>query len=508
MRNMYYVDMHCHPALKPYSWYKRIKQGKGPSKERDVKQTSLWHRDPPDRCDRLLNILLGLTKFTQSDFTTLAEGNVKIISACLNPIERGLFTAKGRLDKIAPRLIKFIVELRIEFIEGIRKKQRNYFTDLKEEYKFYKREEKNQDPTSKDQFILTRNYCDIENNLNDPEKNIISVFFSIEGCHVFNNGGLENSFKEDKEIVVETKNIQIVKKNIQEVKKWCNPPLYVSIAHHMNNDLCGHARSLSSAIGKRIDQEEGMNGGFSRIGEAVLHELLKKNPCRIYIDIKHMSTNSRVRYYEILDSENYIKERIPVIVSHGAVNGLKEIPPRTKGEEFNSGDINFYDDEIIRIHRSGGFLGIQLDERRLYPETQKRSERWTSSRKERWKRQSKAVWNQIYHIAKVLDDEGLYGWDTATIGSDNDGIVDTLNGYWTSKEFGILEEYLFRHAHEFLNSIAACSFQNPENTEVSACEIIDSFIRGKAQRFLEEFYTDDARFTTNQEERIPCEDPG
>ena len=98
MRNMYYVDMHCHPALKPFSWTikRRMKRkvATDPWQVRNVK-TSLWYDDPPQRFDRLFNKILTLTKFTQSDLRTLTKGNVKIISASLSPIERGLFTFPG-----------------------------------------------------------------------------------------------------------------------------------------------------------------------------------------------------------------------------------------------------------------------------------------------------------------------------------------------------------------------------------------------------------------------------
>ena len=79
MRNMYYVDMHCHPAIKPFSWTKTEKK-KNNGQGRNAK-TSLWFNDPPTRRDKKLNKIIGLTKFTQSDFRTLRKGNVKIISA-------------------------------------------------------------------------------------------------------------------------------------------------------------------------------------------------------------------------------------------------------------------------------------------------------------------------------------------------------------------------------------------------------------------------------------------
>ena len=342
-------------------------------------------------------------------------------------------------------------------------------------------------------FELTKNYSQIKKNLGDNKKDIISVFFSIEGCHVFNNIGLKSIIP-----------AHGVLNNIQTVKEWDYPPLYVSMAHHINNDLCGHAKSLSGLLGIIINQKKGLDQGFTKLGEEVLHKLLKEEPRRIYIDIKHMNVKSRIEYYDILDRD-YKGKCIPVLVSHGAVSGRKLIKP-WKGEEFNTEDINFFDDEIIKIHCSGGFLGIQLDERRLCPITQERSKRWRINRAERLSCHSKFVWNQICHIAEVLDDKGLFGWGTATIGSDYDGIVDSLNGYWTSDYFGIFEENLLIHASKYLKANPLKN--HPDNNPIDPEEVINRFMRDNALQFLENFYKDDVSIVKNQEKDTLCEEVG
>ncbi len=500
MRNMYYVDMHCHPALKPYSW--SIKKSQNLRHGRNEK-TSLWYNDPPKGLDKAINKFVTLTKFTQSDFRTLTKGNVKIISACLNPIERGLFTYRWPFKLIGFIVLKIVLEVGFAYILLSRKKKVSYFDSLQNEYNYFLEEEKLQNDNKVEyphQFKLTRDFSQIDANLKETEIDIISVFFSIEGCHVFNNSGKKESFPEE-----------VVMQNIQAVKDWEYRPLYVSISHHMNNDLCGHAKSLSPLLGKIINQEEGMGKGFSDLGEKVLHKLLEKDTGRIYIDIKHMSAESRIRYYEILDTD-YKDEPIPVLASHGAVNGReaiddKEIGKRGKGKgKFNNEDINFCDDEIIRMHCTGGFLGIQLDERRLCPQNQKRRKRRKRKRGERLRCHSFIVWNQIRHIAEVLDKKGLFGWDTATIGSDYDGIVDPPNGYWTSDDFGILEENLLFHATTYMNK--SNDLKDPRNKSISPEEIIKRFMRDNALQFLKNFFTDDVRITKNQEKDTPCKEAG
>jgi len=513
MRNMYYVDMHCHPAFKPYSWV--LLNGKGSRHCRNV-ESSLWYNDPPKKRDRKLNRNWGLTRFRQSDFRTLTKGDVKIISACLSPIEIGLFMPRWPAKIFGFILIKTITEASFKFIRLVRKKNRDYFKELEAEYEYYRCEEREQQKgTFPTLFKLTNNYEEIEPDLKGPNKDTIYVFFSIEGCHVFNNGGLKNIL-EDKEAV---------KKNIQKVKKWKHPPLYVSIAHHLNNDLCGHAKSLPSILGWAVNQKKGMEEGFTDMGKEVLYELLNKDNGRIFIDIKHMNVKSRIEYYKILDTISDGK-CIPVLVTHGAVNGRESIEGKDKEKNnsgaiemyqsegqlgFYDGDINIFDNEIIIMEKTGGFLGIQLDERRLCSAEQKKLGKRKKIRGEQLYHQAGLVWKQIRYIAEVLDEKGKFGWGTATIGSDYDGLVDPPNGYWTSDDFGILEENLIHHAVEYFSKFT--KVKQPKNLpkqdedpdqamayiQEFAQEVIDLFMRGNAQRFLKEFFCRDARFPENKE---------
>jgi microsomal dipeptidase-like Zn-dependent dipeptidase len=281
----------------------------------------------------------------------------------------------------------------------------------------------------------------------------------------------------------------------------------------MNNDLCGHAKSLPPLLARFINQTDGLGKGFTDMGKVVLKELLKKDKGRIYIDIKHMSAKSREEYYKILD-DDYQNDPIPVLASHGAVNGRKSIGSR--GEDifnnedklkFNNEDVNFFNDEIIRMEKTGGFLGIQLDERRLCcPEQKKRERKKKRNRGEQLYYQAGLVWKQIRYIAEVLDKEEKFGWGTATIGSDYDGAVDPPNGYWTSDDFGILEENLIHHADKYLSSSPPLLCKN--NYEIEPQEVIDLFMRGNAQRFLKDFLCGDARIAKNQEKDTLCEEAG
>jgi hypothetical protein len=45
---------------------------------------------------------------------------------------------------------------------------------------------------------------------------------------------------------------------------------------------------------------------------------------------------------------------------------------------------------------------------------------------------SKLIWNQIQHIAEVLNINDQYAWGIQCIGSDYDGMINSLNGFWTA----------------------------------------------------------------------------
>ncbi len=137
------------------------------------------------------------------------------------------------------------------------------------------------------------------------------VILAIEGAHVFNSGlQMMGRTADETEVLM----------NVDRVKKWDNRLFYIGMAHHFDNELVGHAKSLTGLV-----------------------------------------SNLEVEYPD---------ETIPLLVSHGAATGLKSSSDLVGDDILNSGkfqtyDINFYDDEIVRIGKSGGLFGIQFDERRL-----------------------------------------------------------------------------------------------------------------------------------------------
>lgn len=472
-----YVDFHCHSAMKPYGKshnYKKI----GWNNPNRGRSNSIWKYNPPSFFDKILNYIIHLTKFSQANFSSLAKGNVDIVCVSLYPIEKWFFQNKIKNE--------FIKDIASNFATGVGRKRvntvqamTNYFKDVEMEYDFYKQQNGRviKLPEGKFQYKLVNSYADIDAIIIANENNpvtTICVIMSIEGLHVLNTDITKPPIEAD------------FIANLQKIKNWENPPLFVSVAHHFWNHLCGHAESFTKLVKSKVDQSEGMNTGFTALGKKVVHALLDNtNGKRILIDIKHMSITSRKDYYAIIDADPKYKD-LPIIVSHGAANGLQSFGDTDQtgskvAKKLNPVPINFYNDEIIRIAKSKGILGLQLDERRIASEDTLKHTKHSARRSKIMHYRSELLWNQIQYVLEVLDDEGLFAWDCLVLGTDFDGIIDPLNSFWTSEELPYLADFLERHAYNYMQ---AANFNVPEN-KLEAAEIVARVMSENGHTFLE-----------------------
>jgi microsomal dipeptidase-like Zn-dependent dipeptidase len=240
-----------------------------------------------------------------------------------------------------------------------------------------------------------------------------------------------------------------------------------------------------------------MDTSFNALGWKVIKSLLDNtNGKRIYIDIKHMSYKSRIEYYRYLKtnySSEYAARELPLIISHGACNGLssKENPVYHPGLEATAknmyaADINFYDVELIELAKSGGIIGLQLDERRIGSKSFIKSLKKGDSTNEKRHYGSKLLWNNIQHIVQLLDAHGLFAWDCIALGSDNDGIIDPINYFWTSEDFDDLVQYIERHAYNFLTN-PETKFNVSANA-ISAAEAVHRVFYGNSFEFFRKYF--------------------
>ncbi|MEY8021828.1 membrane dipeptidase [Muriicola sp. SD30] len=479
--NNNYIDFHCHPSLKPFGKsFNAQPVGENTADRRRKK--SIWYYDPPSVFDKILNYISGLTKFSQSNFTALTLGGVSTVCVSLYPLEKWFIRNRMKNELILDLASNFALGIgakRVDHIQGIK----DYFEDLVLQYEYYRQLDGKVFRISgnKVRYKLVKNYEDIKRyREEEPASKIrtIAVIISIEGLHVLNTG------------LGKTPTEAEVLQNIDTIKNWEFKPFFVTVAHHFWNYICGHAPSLTGIILKYTDQEEGLGEGFTSLGKKVLMRMLDNTDGRrILPDIKHMSINARKEYYDMLDNGGNDFKDIPVIVSHGACNGLHSFEDPTPVYQetaavLNPVTINFFDEELVRIARSGGIIGLQLDERRIANKQTLKNTKKSVKRHKIMHYRSELLWNQIRHILTVLDSREIFAWDCMAIGSDFDGIIDSLNGFWTAEELPFLADFLERHAYNFMENV---SLKLPEN-RIDADEIIQRIFSENGDRFLSRYY--------------------
>ncbi len=462
------ADIHCHPNLKPFghSFYSRNRSS--------YNNAHVWFYDPPGIFSKCLNALTGLTKFRQTDFSTMAKANVRLAFVSLYPFEKGFFHPGPLNSLVAANLANFITGIGVERIRHLQK-HTNYYEDLCNEYEFLKNSCKKFTVDAREitwQFVA--NARETEQVL--ETENGIAVIPTIEGAHVFNTGLQAYGKMLAEEMVLQ---------HVDLLKQWDYPPFFITFAHNFNNDLCGHARSLER-LGKLVDQQNNLDAGFSPLGLKVLHALLStRNGRPIYIDIKHMSLRARIEYFDILKSE--YNDQIPVIVSHGAVTGtsLHEKGKPDPSSNFCRDDINFFDEELVKIAQTGGLFGLQLDSCRL-TKTNSHHSLLKSFSRNAFEQSVDIVWQHIKHIAEVLDQARLFGWGHVSIGSDFDGTINPLNGIWTAENYQMLAEHLVLRVETYLQSNNP--LQLPENKNISAQEVVERFVFRNVVDFVYRYY--------------------
>ena len=470
-RPSFFVDIHCHPTFRPYTQsFKRD----AINSRHHTDRHSIWYYRKPGFFKRLINRLASVTPFNQGSFAQFYKGNTRVVCAALYPFEQNFVNnrlGKGLLAHWPNQLVAGINRQRTRNLRSLQ--NFDYFGELQREFQWLVQlnEQKVQTPDgSWARYKLVRSFGEIHETLTQADNHTIAVILTIEGAHSFGTG-----LNRDYELSPELFRAKILD-HVNVVKKWPYKPLFITFAHFFDNELCGHAATVSGIARHILDQDLRLNEGFSQLGLHVVERLLDNTDGkRILIDIKHMSRNARLQYYNWLEA-NYPHENIPIIASHGAVSG---IPSHTA--PFNNDDINFHDDEIIRIAQTGGLFGLQLDERRIASSDSIKTARTPGNHRKRLYRFAKLVWKQIQHVAELLDTVGLPAWDILCLGTDFDGQINPIKGYWTTEELEDLAFYLHRHAEAYLSTHR---FQQASNV-ISADEVIARVMFQNAMGFFE-----------------------
>ena len=459
-----FADLHCHPTLKSYG-----RSFDNP--ENFPVQADIWYQKKPDTASLFLQRLTGITRFSQADFKSMASARVRYAFVSLYPFEKSFFFGRNLPDRVAARIASWVTSIgyrRVRHIQG----HRDYFEDLMGEFRFL------QESAREHEFDGYRYSWGFLGERSEhgagPNRFHVQVVPTIEGAHILNTGLLPFGRPTNRQEVFD---------NIRQLKLLPHPPLFITLAHNFNNELCGHAPSLQSLEGM-VDQSENMGAGFSPLGWETLERLLDPmagNP--IYIDLKHMSLASRNAFYSWHRDQ---KHQVPFLVSHGAFTGCGFGAPAHSASCFAHDEINFYDEELVILAQSGGVFGLQLDAKRLAPGKSIRKSILPATRLVRVRKAAEILWNQIRHAAEVLDAHGLPAWDTLCIGSDFDGTINPLDGVWSAREFNLMANTLLQCATSYLDGNPPLTLRT--NREVPPESLIRKFAIGNAERFLNKYW--------------------
>lgn len=446
-------DLHSHFSFKPAN-----SERAGSDDVPDIDHWRERFKDEEDYSHFIAWADRDVVKSSQLNGDAALVGGFGTILNGFYPLEQG-FTHPAFNRELAT-----LVGFATKELESIMERRASYMQHLQREYDNLRAglALNGPDPAGK-RYVLVNSYADWLAEQGKPQT--ICIINSVEGAHAFADNILDAAGQPMSVLGAERKHIrraggdglgafhgyiQGILANIDRVKRWQHTPLFVTLAHHYYNTLCGHSPSLTSAVAALVPQdgrtphETGsrmvryFDVGIRSWGYRVVARLLNNTDPngqpvrRILIDTKHMSPQARWDYYtNVIDSRNAQGDEIPIVVSHTAVSGRASMKATIDGNNsptgefdlqpgdesasryFYRGVINLFDDEIVRVVDSDGIMGLMIDERRIMgvelpPEAglsmdrfqlvarQNRAEmaRWTTTRNEHaWGRIDTAIYN-------------------------------------------------------------------------------------------------------------------
>lgn len=476
-----FADIHCHPHIRSYN---RLHKPWNPSIS---KQYHPWWIILPEL--KISASGIRVTNYSQCDLVQVINANVKLAIVSLYPLEKGWVTGPKNIDqrgiysnamfgnignddiKKQEFLYNIFPKLPPEKIKFYQSEQYDYFTELRSQHEYLIK--KNGIESQSELFVRATKKVMI-----NPHKlkKKCPVELDATGTYVFAKNG-----KHAKEIIDEGKTafimsieganifnshepIEEVKKKIMEVKGWEESLFFITFTHHFNNHLAGHAHSIPDIGTNLINQDEGVNAGFTDDGREVLRLLLSidknnnkvnKNGRRVLIDVKHLSVVARREFYdEIVEPCMKKGDIIPVIASHVAYSGVEKIQTLVNnldkekdgvsakrfGHEFNCWSINVCDEDIIMIFKTGGLIGLNLDQKVLGISIEDQENESTHIH---------YIWHNMKAIMKAVlqsSEENLPPKENVTdflcLGTDFDGYNDPVYKYASTIDFADLRKDL------------------------------------------------------------------
>lgn len=462
------IDLHVHSSIKSFGM--SFEKNANPNSIDD--KSCIWFEDNHDSYSEGVETYLGLARYRQSDFTNLTDGNCRIACISLYPLEKEFTNLPNPLKPRRRDLLNYVTGIGKKRIKQIKSDDYNYFEEYKKEYAFLE-QLNNQIPQGGN-----RKYKFLEKTDNIEASSALFIIPTVEGCHFLCDGNDTSDMY----------NWRFIEENIEFIKTQKYPLFFVSLAHHFYNNLCTHAKSFYKLVGNVLDQKNGMDDfehsspykPISDFGEGLIDLLLStKNGTRrrVLIDLKHMSKKARERYYDILKSNKYKNQSIPVIFSHCAFDFT--------GEEH----INLNFNDIYQVYLTRGIIGIELDQRILgYNKREINGEKSDYAN-------AFFVWKQIKAIAEhafvsfngkpEYQDIADNPWQCIAIGSDYDGIINPLDSYKDASYMAVLHDNLILHLENYWNH---SPFIPKNHNGMNAADVIHAIMYQNAYNFIVKHY--------------------
>lgn len=472
----FFVDFHCHATLRalntiPESGKKNMwEKTYNPESNTTIGR---WARFQTRE----------ISKESQTNFYDYAQSGTRVIFDSLYPLEKGWFNFRRLPHYMVGERAK--EELMMVAV-GVDKKRflclkqaESYFSELKENYDFISKGQ-GFSPDGQYYYKIAKSSDDL-NRILQESPHSIAVVLNIEGGHSLECGAPCTEYMSVQD------HGKLIKDNIETIKSWEYPIFSINLAHHFDNQLCGHARSLKSPISLVFNQTENLNKGLTRLGWMAVENLLSlKNGKRVLIDGKHMSVQARKEYYSFVREYNRRNpdDRIPLIYGHTGVNGFETMEEsvlkpdngrKFRGSYFNNWSINVSDEEIEYIHESGGMVGIMVDKGLLgSPDTLKNIRTVTDSG-QRKKAFITLLLDNIFHVVRTVGDRS--GWDIVTLGTDYDGMITHMDPYPAASNISQLYE-------DLLYFLKTAEYKNHLWYNYTPEEILAKLFRDNAMNFL------------------------
>lgn len=357
-------DLHIHPTIKPIL-------------RKPKKRQSPWEAFTVPVDNVMNNIFDSQSAFEQVHSTS------KLVCISLHSLETDFAAVKAIQ---AAALTTKMVSRKV--LRNVAKGSFTYPTFHKKEFEHFLAHQ----TYEKDGKTLTLKLIDKIGDY-DPNNPHLHVILSVEGAHCFYvKDNITSSSADVRKAEFDAALTRF--KAFRDQQRL----LYLTLTHMSDNYYCNHAYPLPNFDKDGIMSRTPFRptgDGISAEGFRMMEEALINSPNRkVLVDVKHMSLISRQQYYKWRKDNNVTA---PLIGTHMGCTGLSwtkisdmiekeytdadslalgrivswkkhkgyKLSDKNTHTTFNTTSINLYDEDIIEIMRSGGLIGLSMDERIL-----------------------------------------------------------------------------------------------------------------------------------------------